>query len=47
MATTAPPDQRIEAIRNHLHRYRDFAAEGHWAEAGKEMEAIEAEVNRR
>jgi uncharacterized membrane protein (UPF0182 family) len=45
--TSAPSDQRIEAIREHLRRYREFAAEGHWAEAGKEMEAVEAEVNRR
>jgi hypothetical protein len=40
-------DQRIEAIRSHLKRYRDLAAQGRWAEAGKELEAIEAEVNRR
>ena len=44
----APPsDQRLEAIREHLRRYRQFAAEGHWAEAGKELEAIQDEVNRR
>ncbi len=41
------PDQRIESIRNHLRRYRDLAAQGKWAEAGKELEAIEAEVSRR
>ncbi len=53
-AGAAPPkqpapaaDQRLESIREHLRRYRDFAAEGHWSEAGKELEAIEAEVNRR
>ncbi len=40
-------DQRVEAIREHLRRYRQFAGEGHWAEAGKELEAIETEVNRR
>ena len=38
---------RIEAIRNHLRRYREFAAQGRWAEAGKELEAIEAEVGRK
>jgi hypothetical protein len=53
-AGAAPPkpsapasDQRLEAIREHLRRYRQFAADGHWAEAGKELEAVEAEVNRR
>jgi hypothetical protein len=40
-------DQRIEAVRAHLRRYRELSAEGRWAEAGKELEAIEAEVNRR
>ncbi len=42
-----PSDQRLESIREHLRRYRQFAGEGRWAEAGKELEAIEAEVNRR
>jgi uncharacterized protein len=48
-AQKAPPnlDQRLEAIRNLLRRYRDLAAQGHWAEAGKELEAIEAEANRK
>ncbi len=46
-AAAPAADQRLESIRNHLRRYRNFAAEGHWAEAGKELEAIEAEVNRR
>jgi uncharacterized membrane protein (UPF0182 family) len=53
-ATGAPPeaaapastDPRIQRIREHLRRYRDLAAQGHWAEAGKELEAIEAEVRR-
>jgi len=31
-------------VRAHLRRYRDLAAQGKWAEAGKELEAIEAEV---
>jgi len=41
------PDPRIESIRQHLRRYRDLAAAGRWAEAGKELEAIESEVTRR
>lgn len=46
---TAPPsaDSRIESIRQHLRRYRDLAAQGRWSEAGKELEAIEAEISRR
>ena len=37
-------DQRIERVRTHLRRYRELAAQGKWADAGKELEAIEAEV---
>jgi uncharacterized membrane protein (UPF0182 family) len=47
--TAAPPpggDPRIQRIREHLDRYRQLAAQGHWAEAGKELEAIEADVKR-
>ncbi len=35
-------DRRIEIVRQHLERYRALAAQGKWAEAGKELEAIEA-----
>jgi len=38
---------RLDAIRDHLRRYREFAAQGRWSEAGKELEAIEAEANRK
>ncbi|HEY7392202.1 MAG TPA: UPF0182 family protein [Bryobacteraceae bacterium] len=37
-------DPRIARVRDHLRRYRDLSAQGKWAEAGKELEAIEAEV---
>ncbi len=40
-------DPRIDAIRNHLRRYRDLATQGRWSEAGKELEAIESEANRK
>jgi uncharacterized membrane protein (UPF0182 family) len=46
----APPaaapntDPRLQRVRDHLRRYRELAAQGHWSEAGKELEAIEAEV---
>jgi hypothetical protein len=45
-AAPASADPRIDRIREHLRRYRDLAAQGHWAEAGKELEAIEAEVRK-
>jgi uncharacterized membrane protein (UPF0182 family) len=41
-APTQTSDARVEEIRQHLKRYRDFAAQGKWSEAGKELEAIEA-----
>jgi hypothetical protein len=49
---TAPPsaagpsesEQRLGRIRDHLRRYRESASQGRWAEAGKELEAIEAEA---
>ena len=39
-------DARVDEIRQHLKRYRDFAAQGKWADAGKELEAIEAAVKK-
>jgi hypothetical protein len=42
----AAADPRIQQIRDHLRRYRDLAAQGHWSEAGKELESIEAEVGK-
>jgi uncharacterized membrane protein (UPF0182 family) len=43
--TPPPPrDPRVDRVRGHLKRYRDLAAQGRWSEAGKELEAIEAEV---
>lgn len=45
-AQPAPPapDARLQRVRDHLRRYRELSAQGRWAEAGKELEAIEAEV---
>ena len=40
----ATADRRLDSVRNHLRRYRELAAQGKWADAGKELEAIEAEV---
>ncbi|HUB79072.1 MAG TPA: UPF0182 family protein [Bryobacteraceae bacterium] len=43
-AAVSNADQKLARVRDHLRRYRDLAAQGKWAEAGKELEAIEAEV---
>ncbi len=40
------PDPRVAEIRRHLQRYRDLTAQGHWSEAGKELEAIQALVEK-
>ncbi len=39
-------DPRINIIRQHLRRYRELASQGKWAEAGKELEAVESEVQK-
>ena len=51
VSTTAAPatsrgtaDPRIETIRMHLERYRQLSSQGKWAEAGKELEAVESVV---
>lgn len=40
------PDQLRVSIRNHLRRSRELFAQGKWAEAGKELDAIEAAVQK-
>ena len=40
-ASAPSSDRRIQTIREHLRRYRDLSTQGKWAEAGREMEAIE------
>lgn len=50
--SAAPPrspaqaDQRLDSVRAHLRRYRELSSQGKWAEAGRELEAIESEVKR-
>ncbi|HBY63260.1 MAG TPA: UPF0182 family protein, partial [Solibacterales bacterium] len=50
-AASASPDaaggKTIDTIRYHLKRYREFASQGKWAEAGRELEAVEAAAGRR
>jgi uncharacterized membrane protein (UPF0182 family) len=43
-APASSADQRLARVRDHLRRYRELASQGKWAEAGKELEAIESEV---
>ena len=42
--TASTADQRLQRVREHLRRYRELAAQGKFTDAGKELEAIEAEV---
>jgi uncharacterized protein len=45
--TLSPELGRLrESIQNHLRRARELAAQGKWAEAGKELDAIEAEAQK-
>ncbi len=44
-STAAAPDARITEIRRHLDRYRELVSQGKLAEAGKELEAIQALVS--
>jgi hypothetical protein len=45
-APAAGTDTRLESIRGHLDRYRALSAQGKWAEAGKELEAVESLVKK-
>ena len=45
-AAPVPSDTRIDSIRLHLQRYRELSAQGKWADAGKELEAVESAVKR-
>ncbi len=37
----------VDSIRAHMQRYRELQGQGKWSEAGKELEAIQADLNRR
>jgi hypothetical protein len=45
-APAASAEPRLEEIRGHLRRYKEFSSQGRWSEAGRELEAIERLVNR-
>jgi hypothetical protein len=46
----APPSTQaittLREIKNHLQRYRELSAQGKWAEAGKELDAIQGLVQK-
>jgi uncharacterized protein len=47
MSSSTPlSDPRIDRVRAHLQRYRELASQGKWAEAGKELEALESAVRK-
>jgi hypothetical protein len=43
---SADAARTIQQVRDHLQRYRDLSAQGKWAEAGKELEAIQQLVSK-
>ncbi|MBC7927328.1 MAG: UPF0182 family protein, partial [Bryobacteraceae bacterium] len=43
-AAPKPAAPSLDAVRRHLQRYRELASQGKWAEAGRELEALEASV---
>ncbi|MBV9085364.1 MAG: hypothetical protein JOZ62_22030, partial [Acidobacteriaceae bacterium] len=38
--------QTLQQIRDHLRRYRELSSQGKWADAGKELDAIQSLVQR-
>jgi uncharacterized protein len=43
----AASSPNIEAVRQHLRRYRELSSQGRWSEAGRELEALEKLVGGR
>ena len=41
-----PSSENLDAVRQHLRRYRELSSQGKWSEAGKELEALERLVGR-
>jgi hypothetical protein len=39
--SAAPAEQTLQQVRAHLQRYKDFSAQGKWADAGKELDEIQ------
>jgi uncharacterized membrane protein (UPF0182 family) len=45
-AAASAPASGLDEVRNRMRRYRELSAQGQWAEAGRELEAIERLANR-
>jgi len=45
-AATPDADRRMDQMRRHLQRYRELVSQGKWADAGKELEALEGALRR-
>ena len=45
-APNAEAARRLESVRRRLLRYRELTSQGKWAEAGREMEALESEIKK-
>ena len=46
VAAVKAGDPRLESIRQHLQRYRELAGQGKLADAGRELDAIQAELSK-
>jgi len=44
--TTMDPKAKLQSVRQKMDRYRQLASQGKWAEAGRELEAIDAELRK-
>jgi uncharacterized protein len=42
--SASEPPGSLERVRYHMRRYRDFSSQGKWSEAGRELEAIEQQL---
>jgi uncharacterized membrane protein (UPF0182 family) len=40
------PAVNLDAVREHLRRYRELSSQGRWSEAGRELEALDKLVGR-
>ncbi|HEX4810688.1 MAG TPA: UPF0182 family protein [Bryobacteraceae bacterium] len=45
-AAASDATRTLQQVRDHLQRYRDLNSQGKWAEAGKELEAIQQLLNK-
>lgn len=46
MATLKTGDPRLDSVKRHMDRYRELAGQGKMSEAGRELDAIQAEVSK-